>query len=209
MARRAVCPVAGATRLWLLSPRKAIDSLIAGLELDAAALGNQRVLNLPGISVSVDEMVAALREVAGDEVAKRIVWAAGCARGEDRRQLAGAVGYVACATAGLERRAEFRRCDPQLYRGRADSRSGETLCRTRVIGRRSRRSCMHPHDAGFFRHVTGHAGPARIPWCGLGSRLTRFRATRLLSSLIVRYMTVCSHKEQMAVISSPSFTILR
>ncbi|MFM0220526.1 D-erythronate dehydrogenase [Paraburkholderia dipogonis] len=70
----AVCPVAGSTRLWLLSPRKAIGSLIAGLELDSAALGNQRVLNLPGISVSVDEMVAALREVAGDAVAGRIVW---------------------------------------------------------------------------------------------------------------------------------------
>ncbi|MGH8780203.1 D-erythronate dehydrogenase [Paraburkholderia sp.] len=70
----AVCPVAGSTRLWLLSPRKAIESLIAGFELDAAVLGNQRVLNLPGISVSVDEMVAALREVAGDDVAKRIVW---------------------------------------------------------------------------------------------------------------------------------------
>jgi nucleoside-diphosphate-sugar epimerase len=70
----AVCPVAGSTRLWLLSPRKAIESLIAGLELDSAALGNQRVLNLPGISVSVDEMVAALREVAGDAAAARIVW---------------------------------------------------------------------------------------------------------------------------------------
>ncbi|CAE6873059.1 D-erythronate dehydrogenase [Paraburkholderia aspalathi] len=69
----AVCPVAGTTRLWLLSPRKAIESLIAGLEIDSAALGNQRVLNLPGISVSVDEMVAALREVAGEETAKRIV----------------------------------------------------------------------------------------------------------------------------------------
>ncbi|MFM0416490.1 D-erythronate dehydrogenase [Paraburkholderia aromaticivorans] len=70
----AVCPVAGSTRLWLLSPRKAIESLIAGLELDSAALGNQRVLNLPGISVSVDEMVAALREVAGDAAAAHIVW---------------------------------------------------------------------------------------------------------------------------------------
>ncbi|PRY05142.1 D-erythronate dehydrogenase [Paraburkholderia sp. BL25I1N1] len=70
----AVCPVAGSTRLWLLSPRKAIESLIAGLELDSAALGNQRVLNLPGISVSVDEMVAALREVAGDAATARIVF---------------------------------------------------------------------------------------------------------------------------------------
>ncbi|WP_144113371.1 D-erythronate dehydrogenase [Paraburkholderia sp. BCC1886] len=70
----AVCPVAGSTRLWLLSPRRAIGNLIAGLELDAAALGDQRTLNLPGISVSVDEMVAALREVAGDAVAQRIEW---------------------------------------------------------------------------------------------------------------------------------------
>ena len=70
---QAVCPVAGSTRLWLLSPRKAIESLIAGLELDGTALGKQRVLNLPGLSVSVDEMIAALREVAGDAVAGRIV----------------------------------------------------------------------------------------------------------------------------------------
>ncbi|OLL29082.1 NAD-dependent epimerase [Burkholderia sp. SRS-W-2-2016] len=70
---QAVCPVAGSTRLWLLSPRKAIESLIAGLELDGAALGKQRVLNLPGLSVSVDEMIAALREVAGDAVAGRVV----------------------------------------------------------------------------------------------------------------------------------------
>lgn len=70
----AICPVAGNTRVWLLSPRRAIACLIAGLELDGAALGMQRALNLPGISVTVDEMVAALREVAGDEVARRIEW---------------------------------------------------------------------------------------------------------------------------------------
>lgn len=68
----AICPVPGNTRVWLLSPRKAIACLIAGLELNAAALGMQRALNLPGISVSVDEMVDALREVAGDEVVRRI-----------------------------------------------------------------------------------------------------------------------------------------
>jgi D-erythronate 2-dehydrogenase len=70
----AICPVAGNTRMWLLSPRRAIASLLAGLELDGAALGMQRAVNLPGISVTVDQMVAALREVAGDEVANRIEW---------------------------------------------------------------------------------------------------------------------------------------
>jgi nucleoside-diphosphate-sugar epimerase len=69
-----ICPVAGSTRLWLLSPRRAVACLIAGLEIDAAALGMQRAVNLPGISVSVDEMVGGLREVAGDEVVKRIEW---------------------------------------------------------------------------------------------------------------------------------------
>ncbi|MDR5739074.1 MULTISPECIES: D-erythronate dehydrogenase [unclassified Caballeronia] len=71
---RSTCPVDGETRLWLLSPRSAIEALIAGCELDRAALGNRPVVNLPGLSVSVNEMVAALREVAGDEAAARIDW---------------------------------------------------------------------------------------------------------------------------------------
>jgi nucleoside-diphosphate-sugar epimerase len=68
----AICPVPGDTRIWLLSPRRAIDALVAGFELDAAMLGTQRALNLPGISVSVDEMIAALREVAGSAVADKV-----------------------------------------------------------------------------------------------------------------------------------------
>ncbi|MCA8201375.1 SDR family oxidoreductase [Burkholderia sp. AU33545] len=67
-----VCPVPGSTRLWLLSPRCAIDALVAGCEIDSEKLGNKRVINLPGLSVSVDEMIAALREVAGDDVVKLI-----------------------------------------------------------------------------------------------------------------------------------------
>jgi D-erythronate 2-dehydrogenase len=70
----AVCPVPGETKLWLLSPRGAIEALIAGYELDGVALGNRRVVNLPGISVSVNDMVEALREVAGEETVARIRW---------------------------------------------------------------------------------------------------------------------------------------
>lgn len=71
---RAVCPVDGETRLWLLSPKSAIEALIAGCEIDRDALGNRPVVNLPGLSVSVNEMVAALREVAGEEAVARIDW---------------------------------------------------------------------------------------------------------------------------------------
>jgi nucleoside-diphosphate-sugar epimerase len=70
----AICPVSPDTRLWLLSPRKAIEALIAGHNLSAAALGNNRTINLPGVSVSVAEMVAALERVAGSEPATRIRW---------------------------------------------------------------------------------------------------------------------------------------
>ena len=72
----AVCPVGADTRLWLLSPRGAIQALIAGCELSAQALADRRPINLPGVSVTVAEMEQALREVAGDEVANRITWRA-------------------------------------------------------------------------------------------------------------------------------------
>ncbi|MDY7577176.1 SDR family oxidoreductase [Herbaspirillum sp. RTI4] len=71
----AVCPVSPELRLWLLSPRCAIESLIAGHALSAQSLGASRTINLPGVSVSVGEMVAALEKVAGAEVAARIRFA--------------------------------------------------------------------------------------------------------------------------------------
>ncbi|WP_447578877.1 D-erythronate dehydrogenase [Achromobacter kerstersii] len=70
----AVCPVGADTRLWLLSPRGAIQALIAGCELPAEAVADRAPINLPGVSVSVAEMAQALREVAGDAVADRITW---------------------------------------------------------------------------------------------------------------------------------------
>jgi nucleoside-diphosphate-sugar epimerase len=70
----AVCPVAGATRLWLLSPRQAIACLIGMHDVSDLALGINRIVNLPGISVSVDEMVAVLLAVGGNEAVSRISW---------------------------------------------------------------------------------------------------------------------------------------
>ncbi len=68
----AVCPVARATRMWLLSPQRAIDNLIVAHEAPAGAFAHTRSINVPGISTSVDAMVAALRRVAGDKVADRV-----------------------------------------------------------------------------------------------------------------------------------------
>lgn len=67
-----VCPVSPDTRLWLMSPAQAIANLIHGHELAAERLSHGRVINLPGLSLTVAQMIDALREVAGDEVARLI-----------------------------------------------------------------------------------------------------------------------------------------
>lgn len=69
-----VCPVNGNTKLWLMSPRKAIESLVAVHEVEDKALGLNRAVNLPGICVSVDDMVSALRSAAGADAVARIRW---------------------------------------------------------------------------------------------------------------------------------------
>ncbi len=68
------CPVSAATRVWLLSPRTAIECFIAAHDIDGAALGSNRLLNLPGMSITVGEMVASLARVAGPDVAARVRW---------------------------------------------------------------------------------------------------------------------------------------
>jgi D-erythronate 2-dehydrogenase len=70
----AVCPVSANLRLWLSSPRRAIESLIALHDVPGDRLGENRAVNLPGLSVSVEQMVGALRNVAGDDAVARIAW---------------------------------------------------------------------------------------------------------------------------------------
>lgn len=69
-----VCPVAPDTVLWLLSPATVTACFITGHDLDGARLGLDRGIILPGLAVSVGEMVAALERVAGPEVAKLVRW---------------------------------------------------------------------------------------------------------------------------------------
>ena len=67
-----MCPVSAATRVWLLSPRTVTECFIEAHDIDGAAIGSNRLLNLPGMSISVGDMVAALKRVAGAEVAARV-----------------------------------------------------------------------------------------------------------------------------------------
>lgn len=66
------CPVMPETGVWLLSPRRVTECFIHAHELPTAAWGTSRVVNLPGITASVAQMLEALARVAGRPVAERV-----------------------------------------------------------------------------------------------------------------------------------------
>ena len=68
------CPLPSETGVWLLSPRRVVEAFIHAHDLPAAKWGPNRVVNLPGITVSISEMIAAMVKVAGSHVAKRVSW---------------------------------------------------------------------------------------------------------------------------------------
>jgi nucleoside-diphosphate-sugar epimerase len=70
----AVCPVSPETVMALASPRRIVKGLLQGLDIPGEALGANRSLQLPGFSVSVGEMAAALRRAGGAPAHARIRW---------------------------------------------------------------------------------------------------------------------------------------
>ncbi|HUK07577.1 MAG TPA: D-erythronate dehydrogenase [Stellaceae bacterium] len=69
-----VCPVREDAVMALLSPRRLIAALEQLHDLPGEALGMTRAIQLPGISASVAEMVAALRRAGGEAAVSRIRW---------------------------------------------------------------------------------------------------------------------------------------
>ena len=63
----AVLPVDDDVRHWVASPASATGFLIHAATMDTAPLGARRCLTMPGLSVTVGEMIAALGEVAGQD----------------------------------------------------------------------------------------------------------------------------------------------
>jgi nucleoside-diphosphate-sugar epimerase len=68
----AVLPVAETVRHWHASPRSAVGFLLHAATMDTTLLGWRRNLSMPGLSVTVGEQIAALRNVAGEKVVARI-----------------------------------------------------------------------------------------------------------------------------------------
>jgi len=68
------CPLGPETAVWLLSPRRVVEAFVHALELPASAWGARRVVNLPGITATVGEMIEAMTRIAGPGPAKRVSW---------------------------------------------------------------------------------------------------------------------------------------
>jgi D-erythronate 2-dehydrogenase len=72
--KEAVCPVSPDLVMALASPRRVVAALHRAHELPGEAFGANRSLQLPGFSVSVGEMVEAVRRAGGPEAHGRIRW---------------------------------------------------------------------------------------------------------------------------------------
>ena len=67
-----VCPVSLETQVALASPRTTIAGILTVVECSREAFGGRTAINLPALTVSVGQMIEALREVAGEAVVSRI-----------------------------------------------------------------------------------------------------------------------------------------
>ena len=66
------CPVPETTGVWILSPRRVVEAFVHAHELASSAWPTTRVVNLPGITLSVREMIEAMGRVAGADTTKRV-----------------------------------------------------------------------------------------------------------------------------------------
>ena len=69
---KASYPVAPETEFWLLSPRRVIEDFIHAATLEESRVEDNRVINLPGITASVQEMIDGLGRVTHAEVTQLI-----------------------------------------------------------------------------------------------------------------------------------------
>ena len=72
--QRAICPVDADFLHYYLSPRRCVDNLIKGANLAAADLGQNRVMQMPGRTWSIGQMIDAMTAVAGPGPAQLIDW---------------------------------------------------------------------------------------------------------------------------------------
>lgn len=74
--QEAICPVEEDFPHYYLSPRKCVENLIKGAEIEEADLGQNRCMMMPGRMWTIRQLIDAMTAVAGPEPAKLIRWEA-------------------------------------------------------------------------------------------------------------------------------------
>ncbi len=72
--QEAVCPVKKETAVYISSPRSALRSLVMAMQLSEDMVGPSRTIPLPGITVTIGEMIEALGRIAGNDAVRKIIW---------------------------------------------------------------------------------------------------------------------------------------
>jgi len=70
--KKASYPVPAETAVWILSPKRVIQNFIHAANIDEEILGPDRIINLPGLTVSVRQMIESLEQMTGPEIKKLI-----------------------------------------------------------------------------------------------------------------------------------------
>ena len=69
---KATYPVPPETEVWILSPKRVIQNFIHAANIDEKVLGPDRIINLPGLTVSIQEMIKSLEQITSPEVTSLI-----------------------------------------------------------------------------------------------------------------------------------------
>ena len=72
--KTANCPVSPESRFWILSPKKVVENFIIACELPNEAWNGNWVINLPGLTTSIKEMVKQLEIVGGKQASELVTW---------------------------------------------------------------------------------------------------------------------------------------
>jgi len=72
--KNASYPVAPENAFWILSPSRVIQNFIHAANIDAKLLGDDRIINLPGLTVTVKEMMESLEKITNPGVTKLITY---------------------------------------------------------------------------------------------------------------------------------------
>jgi len=71
---KAICPVPPETEVWVQSPKRITSNFIHAANIDQTAFGDDRIITIPGLTTSVQELVDCLQSIAGQAIVDLIDW---------------------------------------------------------------------------------------------------------------------------------------